>query len=138
MASIFKNKIIKEKLQNFDVPNFEKKLEILNKWYAAYKDKSLFKKAESQCEQSFNQDFFIEILGYKKFPDTPYSIEPKGNTEISAQKADSVLGYFNKDDKKVSAVVEIKDVNTPLDKSQKRVGNLSPIQQAFKYKTQYK
>jgi len=35
-------------------------------------------------------------------------------------------------------VVEIKDANTPLDQSQRREGNLSPIQQAFKYKPQFK
>jgi hypothetical protein len=51
---------------------------------------------------------------------------------------DATLGYFNKDNKRVVAVVEIKDANTSLDKSQYREGNLSPIQQAFKYKPQYK
>jgi len=137
MASIFKNKQIKENLKKFDIPDMKEKIKIIEKWFAVYQDKTLHQKTESECEQAFNQDFFNKILDYKNFPNEPYTIDPKGKTQTSSQKPDAILGYFTKDIQKVSAVVEIKDVNTPLDKSQKREGNLSPIQQAFKYKPQY-
>ncbi len=138
MSGLFKNKIIKAKLEGYEIPDFEAKLTKIKSWLEAYQNKSLHKKSESQCEQAFNQSFFIEILGYKAFPNEIYNIDPKGNTEASGQKPDAILGYFSEEKSRIIAVVEIKDVNTSLDKSQRREGNLSPVQQAFKYKTQYK
>lgn len=140
MASIFKKRILKERLEKFEVPNFENKLAIIQKWLTAYRDGHLQKKTESETEQAFNQDIFIEILGFNAFPDNPHTIIPKGRTMTSAQKPDAILGHFtNEDDtEKVAAVCEIKDANTSLDKSQKREGSLTPVQQAFKYRTQYK
>jgi hypothetical protein len=137
MAKIFKDKKIKEKLENFEIPKFKQKLKIIKDWYQAYQDKKLYDKTESQCEQAFNQDFFVDILDYTKLPAQVYTIDPKGATETSGQKPDAVLGHFNYT-KRVQAVVEIKDVNTDLDKAQKRIKNDSPVQQAFKYKPQYK
>jgi hypothetical protein len=54
------------------------------------------------------------------------------------QKPDAVLGHYSPETDNTIAVVEIKDANTSLDKPQRREGNLSPIQQGFKYKPQYK
>ncbi|MBD3244779.1 MAG: N-6 DNA methylase, partial [Candidatus Moranbacteria bacterium] len=138
MANIFKDKLIKEKLENYKILDFKKKLAIVKRWQKAYKSESLQTQSESQCEQAFNKDFFIDILGYKDFPDDPRSIIPKSKIKGTGQKPDAILGVFSKNKEKISAVVEIKDANTPLDKSQKREGNLSPVQQAFKYKTSYK
>ena len=81
-------------------------------------------------------------MWYTFFPTEQYTLEAKWGNEISGQKADATLGYFNSSEmeKNVSLVqvaVEIKDANTLLDKSQRREGNLSPIQQWFKYKPQY-
>ena len=57
MASIFKNKTIKEKLEKFDIPEFEEKLASVKRWQKAYKDRNLQKNTETQCEQAFNQDY---------------------------------------------------------------------------------
>lgn len=138
MAQLFKNKTLKAELKDYLVPDFDKKLAIVQSWHEAYKNGSLHSKTETQCEQAFNQSFFMEILGYKSFPNEIYTIDPKASTEIGGQKPDAILGYFNGETKHVVAVVEIKDVNTSLIKSQQREGNLSPIQQAFKYKPQFK
>ncbi len=139
MAGLFKNKIIKENLNEFEIPNLEEKLSILNSWLNSYKNGELQKKNETQCEQSFNQDIFVKVLGYETFPREIYTILPKANVETGGgQMPDATLGYFDSKNQKVFAVVEIKDANTSLDKSQYRQGNLSPIQQAFKYKPQYK
>ncbi len=137
-SGLFKNKAIKAKLEGYEIPDFDLKLAKVKAWHEAYENKSLHKKSESQCEQAFNQSFFIEILGYKGFPNEIYTIDPKGNVEAGGQKPDAILGYFSEEKRRVIAVVEIKDVNTSLDKSQKREGSLSPVQQAFKYKPQYK
>lgn len=138
MANLFKNKVIKQKIESYQIPNLKDKLSIIMKWHEAYKDGSLSKKTESQCEQAFNQDIFVDVLDYSTFPNKPYSIDPKATVETSSQKADAILGYFTDDKKVTTAVVEIKDVRTLLDKSQSREGSMSPIQQAFKYKPQYK
>jgi len=139
MAGLFKNRIIKEKLERFTLPDLDNKLAIIQSWYNVYKNGGLHEKNETQCEQAFNSDFFIKILGYTVFPNNNYTIQPKDNVEIGGgQIPDATLGHFTRTKKRVIAVVEIKDANTSLDKSQHRVGNLSPIQQAFKYKPLYK
>lgn len=138
MSYIFKRNTLNEKLDYFETPKIKEKIKIVNKWVKASTDGSLQSKTETQCEQAFNNDFFVKILGYTPFPNIPYTIEPKAKTEIGAQKPDAILGYFDSEIKRVTAVVEIKDANTPLDNPQRRHGNLTPIQQAFKYKPQYK
>lgn len=120
----------------------EQKIAVLNQWVSAINNGSLKKKTESECEQAFNNDIFHKVLGYTFYPNDTYTLEAKGGNEISGQKADATLGYFDANDteKNVSLVqvaVEIKDANTSLTKSQRREGNLSPIQQWFKYKPQY-
>lgn len=140
MASIFKKRILKERLENFEIPNFEAKLAIIKQWHDAYQNGSLKKKTEKEIEQEFIHSIFVEVLEYTRFPDEPYTIQPQGKTQTSGQKPDAILGSFSSDKEitKVAAVCEIKDVNTALDKSQRREGSLTPVQQAFKYKTQYK
>ena len=139
MAGLFKNKMIKEKIERYEIPDFERKIALVKQWSDAYTNGELQKKTETQCEQAFNQDFFIHILGYSAFPKENYTIQPKDNVDSGGgQIPDATLGYFNDGYKRVIAVVEIKDANTPLDKSQRREGSLSPIQQAFKYKPQFK
>lgn len=139
MAGLFKNKIVSEKIERLDIPDFEQKIALVQSWYKAYQKGELQLKNETQCEQAFNQDFFINVLGYTAFPNETYTIQPKDNVETGGgQMPDATLGYFKGTNKRVVAVVEIKDANTPLDKAQRRDGNLSPIQQAFKYKPQYK
>ncbi len=138
MANLFKDSMIKDKLADFEIPEIENKISIIQNWLNAYNDKSLHKKTETECEQAFNNSVFVEVLGYITFPNKPYTINPKDKTETKGgQKPDASLGYFDNDIHKVNLVCEIKDVNTDIDKPQKREGILSPIQQAFKYKPQY-
>ncbi len=138
MAKLFKNKIIKDKLEKYEIPELENKLEVVRKWHDMYKAGKLQKQTETQCEQAFNKDIFQDVLEYKDFTHDEYNLQVQQSTEASGQRPDATLGYFTKDKERVIAVCEIKDVNTSLDKSQKREGNLSPVQQAFKYKPQYK
>lgn len=139
MASLFKNKIIKEKIEKFHINDFESKIEILKAWYKKIESGEMADKTETQCEQEFNDNVFKIVLDYRGFINDIYTIQPKDNVETGGgQMPDATLGYFSKTDRKVVAVVEIKDVNTSLDKSQRREGSLTPVQQAFKYKPQYK
>ncbi|MBP7898649.1 N-6 DNA methylase [Candidatus Gracilibacteria bacterium] len=139
MASLFKNNVLKDRLITSVVPRFEERIEIIKQWHKALQDKSLLQKTETQCEQAFNDDFFVKILGYSRFPSDKYTIEVKAAVETpGGQKPDAALGFFTSEGNKVQCVCEIKDANTSLDKPQQREGNLTPVQQGFKYKPLYK
>lgn len=139
MASLFgKNKLRSEaeKINTSEVIDF---IEIVKKWHHDYHHGSLKADKETSREQAYNQDFFIRILGYEEKPAVPYSLEPKATTE-KGQLPDAVLSYTNKANgiENIAAVVELKGASIPLDRPQRREGNMSPVQQGFKYKTQYR
>jgi type I restriction-modification system DNA methylase subunit len=139
MASLFgKNKLRSEadKINTVDIADY---VEIIKKWHGDYHHGSLKLDKETSREQAYNQDFFIRILGYEEKPAIPYSFEPKATTE-KGQLPDAVLSYTDKANgvENIAAVVELKGASIPLDRPQRREGNMSPVQQGFKYKTQYR
>lgn len=139
MAKLFSNKKLESIAREVQTDQIQDKLDIIREWHRDYHHGTLKTDTESSREQAYNQDFFIKILGYRERPLSPYTFEVKATT-INRQQPDAVLGYT--DDaagiKKVQAVLELKDANTDLDKPQRREGHLSPVQQGFKYKTQYR
>ena len=141
MAWLFKHKLLTSKITDLQVPDLEEKVQLLQNRYDAQKSWSLEKKTETECEQAFNDDVFKQVLWYTSYPSNPFTIDPKWRTQTSWQKPDAILWHYNPDEtdshKHTQVVVEIKDAKTPLDKSQKREWNLSPVQQGFKYKPQY-
>jgi len=152
MANLFNKHILKKEIENYVVPNQQEKLDLIKQRLDMHKSGFLASKTETESEQSFNDSFFVQILGYQAIPNNPFTIEPKGKNEIGWQKADAILWYFKTDVdltptlsyqergnnlSRVQAVVEIKDSKTSLDKPQRREWNLSPVQQWFKYKPQY-
>jgi Eco57I restriction-modification methylase/TaqI-like C-terminal specificity domain len=142
MAKLFSHKLLQENIATLSIPDVETKIAVLQTWVNAIQNESITKKTESECEQAFNMDIFHKVLWYTLYPTEHYTLEAKWWNEMSGQKADATLGWFTTSsiEKNVSLVqvaVEIKDANTPLTKSQRRDGNLSPVQQGFKYKPQY-
>ena len=109
-------------------------IQIVQSWHHDYYHGTLKTDKETSREQAYNQDFFKTILGYKEKPATPFTLEPKATTG-KGQLPDAVLSH-NGDN--IAAVVELKGAAISLDKPQQREGNMSPVQQAFKYKTQYR
>jgi len=137
MASIFKNNLIKERLAGFEVPDLEEKISLIKEWRDDYHDGTLKSDKETSREQAYNRDIFQKVLGYEEKPKTPFTFEPKSTTD-AGQLPDAITGYFDgNDNKEVSAVVELKGADIDLDRPQQRAGNMSPVQQAFKYKIQY-
>jgi len=134
MAGLFgKNKLksMAQKVATDDVMPF---IEIVKTWHNDYHQGTLKTDKETSREQSYNRDFFITILGYAEKPANPWSFEPKATTE-KGQLPDAVISYNGEN---ISAVVELKGASIPLDRPQQREGNMSPVQQGFKYKTQYR
>jgi type I restriction-modification system DNA methylase subunit len=114
-------------------------LEIARRWHNDYWHGSLKQDKETSREQAYNQDFFIKLLGYREKPASPYTFEPKASTSLGQlpdallSHTDPVAGTVN-----IGAVVELKGASVPLDRPQQRAGHLSPVQQGFKYKPQYR
>lgn len=139
MASLFGKNKLRDIAQKLDTATLDDKISIVKTWHEDYHNGSLKKDKETSREQAYNQDFFIKILGYKEKPAVPYSLEPKATTD-KGQLPDAVLSHTDtsNDIKHIAAVVELKGASIELDRPQRREGNMSPVQQGFKYKTQYR
>ena len=139
MANLFGKNKLKSVAQSISTEDILIFIDIVKKWHHDYHHGTLKQDKETSREQEYNQNFFKDILGYKEKPATPFNFEPKATTE-KGQLPDAVVGYTDKanDIKNISAVVELKGAAIDLDRPQQREGNMSPVQQAFKYKTQYR
>jgi hypothetical protein len=139
MANLFGKNKLKSVAQAIDTDDVIVFIDIVKKWHHDYHHGTLKQDKETSREQEYNQNFFKDILGYKEKPAVPFNFEPKATTE-KGQLPDAVIGYTDKtnDIKNISAVVELKGAAIDLDRPQQREGNMSPVQQAFKYKTQYR
>ena len=134
MANLFGRNKLREEASKISTEDMLPLLEIAKNWHHDYHHGTLKTDKETSREQAYNQDFFKTILGYKEKPAAPFTLEPKATTE-KGQLPDAVLSH-NGDN--IAAVVELKGASISLDKPQQREGNMSPVQQAFKYKTQYR
>ena len=50
MAKLFKDKLIRQKLENFEIPELEAKIEILKKWENLARNNILISKKEEELE----------------------------------------------------------------------------------------
>ncbi len=137
MAGLFGKNRLRELAQEVETDQILEYVELIRTWQHDYHNGSLKKDNESVREQQYNQDIFVSILGYRQQPVVPTTLTPK-NPTVKGQFPDAVLHYKNADVDVVSAVVELKGAAVNLDKPQQREGNFSPVQQAFKYKPQYR
>lgn len=142
MANIFPRQKLKELASKVPTSEIIDNVEVVKRWFEDYETGTLKTDKETSREQAYNQDFFIKVLGYDEKPSSPYSFEPKPSTS-KGELPDAIVGHLTQSaytfaDQKVSAVVELKGASVGLDKPQKREGNMSPVQQGFKYKPKYK
>ena len=139
MANLFGKNRLQDLANQVKTEEIKGFIDIIKTWHKDYHSGSLKTDKETSREQAYNQDFFIKILGYKEKPASPFSFEPKATTE-KGQLPDAVLSYtdIESDIKNIAAVVELKGASVELDRPQRREGNMSPVQQGFKYKTQYR
>jgi type I restriction-modification system DNA methylase subunit len=138
MAKLFGDNKLRELAAKMSASNFAEELEIIRAWHNDFHNGTLKADKETSREQAYNQAFFVRILGYAEKPTAPFTLEPKSSTDFG-QLPDVRLGYFDSQGgiENTAAVVELKDASTSLDRPQRRDGNLSPVQQGFKYKPQY-
>lgn len=135
MAQLFKKNVLKDKLQNYEIPNFEEKIKIIENWNNLYISWNLQNKKEEELEAPFWDDFFWKILWYETLAQNElYNRKFQPKVPEWWQKADLWLGFFSSVEDTMKVVIELKDAKTSLDKPQQRAWNLTPVQQAFKYK----
>ena len=139
MANLFGKNKLRSIAQQIDTEEIRLFIEVIKEWHEDYHNGSLKRDKETSREQEYNQQFFKVILGYKEKPASPYSFEPKATTD-KGQLPDAVISYTDttNDIRNTVAVVELKGAAIDLDRPQRRDGNMSPVQQGFKYKAQYR
>lgn len=142
IRNIFNRKIMNDRLIKFDLPqNIEDKKEIIRKWKTSIDKNDLKNTNEKQLQGKFLIDFFVNILGYKdQIGNSSWNFIQEQNTNVDGTTPDGVLGFFRKNIantkiiKDVRVVIELKDINTDLDKPQKnRPSKQTPVEQAFSY-----
>ncbi len=137
MAHLFSKTIVSEAIRNIEISDIEKKISIFQGWLDMYNSWSLQKKSEKEFEWVYNESFFGEILGYTSLLNGEYTREKEPRNVSNGQKPDIGLGFYSSESHTTQAIVELKDAGTSLDRPQQRAGNLTPVQQAFKYKSLY-
>lgn len=139
MANLFGKNKLREVALGIDTSEIIDFIDVVKTWHSDYHTGTLKKDKETSREQQYNRDFFLTILGYQEKPAVPFSFEPKATTD-QGQLPDAVISYTDtpKDIKNIAAVVELKGAAIELDRPQRREGNMSPVQQGFKYKSQYR
>lgn len=137
MAHLFSKTVIEEAIRNIEIPNIESKIATLQDWLNMYNSGTLQKKSEKEFEWLYNESLFGTILWYSSASSETYTREKEPRNESNGQKCDIGLGFFTPELSKTQAIVELKDAATSLDRPQQRAGNLTPVQQAFKYKPLY-
>lgn len=99
-------------------------------------DGTLSALSETRVEQSWNEQIFARVLGYRTLfshDRMPYHLDPKRPT-LGQLYTDFVLGAFGAGDAVVVASAELKSPNIPLDKKQKGKPyyGSTPVEQAHK------
>ncbi len=137
MAHLFSKNVIADALKNINIPDIDKKISILKEWNDMYSNGILQKKNESEFEWVYGEKLFWEILWYSGVNSIEYNREMKPKNISNGQKSDIWLGFYSQESSITQVVIELKGANTLLDSPQQREWNLTPIQQAFKYKPLY-
>lgn len=139
MAALFGINRLRELAGAIPTASIEGHLNIVRRWHDDYHNGSLKNDNETSREQAYNHDVFIDILGYVEKPAKVFTFEPKASTDVG-QIPDARIGSFDylTGMNDTVAVVELKGARVALDRPQRGHGNLSPVQQGFKYRPLYR
>lgn len=132
---------IAEKEIDLEKNNLKEKREFLNKWINMEKIGTLYSSKEEALQGEFLLNIFSNLLNAVNVTDGKdgWNLERETKTEIDQQKADGVLGFFDKKgNKDVRAVIELKGPTINLDsKLSKDKYARTPVEQAFGYAPKY-
>lgn len=115
-----------------------RKLEILEQLRRRYIDCRLDREGETRVEQSFNEQLFVDLLGYRPLfsrEPLPYHLRPKNFARACRRFDDFSLGEFwgaDDDDERAIVTAEFKPPGTDLLAPQpSREDKATPVEQAF-------
>ena len=142
MNNLFNQKLLAQKAQEeINLNDYSEKRKILNNWINSLEKGILSKSKEEEFQGEFLNDIFSLILGAvnKSSGNDEWNLQRESKTRIDGQKADGVIGFFDKNEKNdVRAVIELKGPTISLDQRQKRSGDTrTPVEQAFNYAPKY-
>lgn len=137
MTHLFSKIVLQDALRNISLPDLAEKVSILQEWNEMYKRWELQKKKETAFEATYSEKLFWTILGYSDVNGGIYTREKHPKNISNGQTCDIGLWYYAADRNDTLAVVELKDAGTSINRPQQREGNMTPIQQGFKYKPLY-
>lgn len=127
---LFNARFLAQRAGSQPTPPEHKKL--LHDWARTIRDKTIFGQKETELRGPFIQRFFVELLGYRSFGHGPdWTINDEKRTGVGS--ADTALGFFDSNGKKVVAPVELKGPDT-VDLDAIMPGrHKSPVQQVWEY-----
>ena len=132
---------IAEKEIDLEKNNLKEKREFLNKFINMEEIGTLYTSKEEALQGEFLLNIFSNLLNAVNVTDgkDKWNLERETKTEIDGQKADGVLGFFDKKgNKDVRAVIELKGPTINLDsKLSKDKYARTPVEQAFGYAPKY-
>lgn len=144
MSHLYDEKTLAEKAEkeiDLKENNLKEKREFLNKWINMEKIGTLYTSKEEALQGEFLLNIFSNLLNAVNVTDgkDEWNLERETKTEIDGQKADGVLGFFDKKgNKDVRAVIELKGPIINLDsKLSKDKYARTPVEQAFGYAPKY-
>ena len=144
MSRLYDEKTLAEKAEkeiDLKENNLKEKREFLNKWINMEKIGTLYTSKEEALQGEFLLNIFSNLLNAVNVTDgkDEWNLERETKTEIDGQKADGVLGFFDKKgNKDVRAVIELKGPTINLDsKLSKDKYARTPVEQAFGYAPKY-
>ena len=144
MSRLYDEKTLAEKAEkeiDLKENNLKEKREFLNKWINMEKIGTLYTSKEEALQGEFLLNIFSNLLNAVNVTDgkDKWNLERETKTEIDGQKADGVLGFFDKKgNKDVRAVIELKGPTINLDsKLSKDKYARTPVEQAFGYAPKY-
>lgn len=137
---LFEEYFINKELENFQIPNIEEKMKILQNWnnnIHRYQEGG-----EKQLQSLFFHNIFEKLLDYKNMStdEDSWEIEYEKSTEIDSSIPDAILGLYSSNKRKTKVVVELKGIDViDLDKKQKRANKNygSPVDQGYSYVHKY-
>jgi len=141
MSNLFNEKLLLEKAnEEINLNDYIEKRKIINKWINGIKQKNLDKSKEEELQGEFLKDIFCIVLGAinKTEWEDRWNLQRETKTKIDGQKADGVLGFFDKENEDIRVVIELKGPKIMLDQRQRRSQDTrTPIEQAFGYAPKY-
>ena len=104
MNNLFNQKILEKKADeevDLSKNNLSERREALNKWINLLENGVLEKSKEEEFQGEFLYDIFTTVLHATNKSDgkNEWNLERETTTQLDGQKADGVLGFFDKDGK---------------------------------------